>query len=128
MYKEESGIIDPFFNDKTGIKVIGTYVRDEHRYLIKESQVSYIADKFSLSFYNNLGFSYIVNTDGDVLIRTNHKNANRTFQNLFDIIDLEKIIMLILNRLKTHWLISKRELHCLIIMIIQMCFVMFQCQ
>lgn len=90
LYKEESGIIDPFFNDKTGIKVIGTYVRDEHRYLIKESQVSYIADKFSLSFYNNLGFSYIVNTDGDVLIRTNHKNANRTFQNLFDIIDLEK--------------------------------------
>ena len=43
--------------------------------------------------------------------------------------NLEKlIIMLILNRLKTHWLISKRELHCLIIMIIQMCFVMFQCQ
>ena len=40
LYKEESGIIDPFFNDKTGIKVIGTYVRDGHRYLIKESQVS----------------------------------------------------------------------------------------
>lgn len=87
--QSNNGIIDPYINHFTGVKVIGTYVKEGNSYLIKESRVSYIAKEFSLSFYNDLGFSYVVNKDGNVLVRSNHKNANRTFQNLFDIIDLE---------------------------------------
>ena len=49
-----------------------------------------IIDSFSLSFYNNAGFSYIVNTQGDVLIRSPHPNSNKTVQNLFDMLPVSK--------------------------------------
>ena len=44
--------------------------------------VAAIAGEFSLSFYNNAGFSYIINTGGDVLIRSPHPGSNKTVKNL----------------------------------------------
>lgn len=86
---DNNGITQPYFNNQTGVNVIATYTKIDNKLLIKETNVDYFVKQFSLSFYNNLGFSYIVNNDGEVLIRSNHKNSNRTMKNLYDIIDLE---------------------------------------
>lgn len=85
----DKGITKPYFNRLNGVRTIASYIKSGDEMLVKETSVDYIANQFSLSFYNDLGFSYIVDDTGNVLIRTDHKNANRTMQNLFDIIDLE---------------------------------------
>ncbi|MCE2604094.1 hypothetical protein LH384_33945, partial [Pseudomonas aeruginosa] len=38
------------------------------------------------SFYNNEGFSYIADHDGEILIRSSHPNSNKTVKNLFDML------------------------------------------
>ena len=55
-------------------------------YLVKEYEVDNIADSFSLSFYNDTGFSYVVHKNGDVLIRSPHINSNKMMKNLFDML------------------------------------------
>ena len=57
-----------------------------HGLMQKGEVVSALSKEFSISFYNENGFSYIINRDGDVLIHPYHKNSNRTFLNFFDII------------------------------------------
>ncbi len=87
----ERGIIDPHISSVTGVNVFDLYVKVSLRdgtegYLVKEHEISSIVDSFSLSFYRDAGFSYVVNTDGDVLIRPPHPNSNKTVQNLFDML------------------------------------------
>lgn len=89
-----SSIRDPFLDDYTGVKTIGVYerftFRDGTQGLAQKTRpLSSITERFSLSFFNQTGFSYVVNQNGDVLIRSLHKDSNRTFQNLFDIINLQ---------------------------------------
>ncbi|MFQ8704570.1 MAG: EAL domain-containing protein [Thomasclavelia sp.] len=96
-----SGITKPYFNNETGVNVIATYTKINNELLIKETKVDYFVKQFSLSFYNDLGFSYIVNSDGDVLIRSSHKNSNRTMKNLYDIIDLEGNKQDVINSFKS---------------------------
>lgn len=88
------GIREPFLDGRTGIWTLGYYRRfswpDGTRGLIQKSQpLSEISERFSLSFYNDTGFSYVVNQEGNILLRSMHRNSNRTFQNLFDIINLQ---------------------------------------
>lgn len=87
----ESGIIDPHISSFTGVNVFDLFVRVDFAdgstgYLVKEYEVDAIVDSFSLSFYDDAGFSYVVNADGDVLIRPPHPNSNKTVQNLFDML------------------------------------------
>lgn len=89
--KQDSGILDPHISSVTGVNVFELFVRvklqdDTTGYLIKQYEVESIVDSFSLSFYNDAGFSYVVNTQGDVLIRSPHPNSNKTVQNLFDML------------------------------------------
>ncbi|MCB6926805.1 response regulator [Enterocloster bolteae] len=86
-----NGIIDPHISSVTGVNVfdlfMGVTLKDGGRgYLVKEYEVDCIVDSFTLSFYNNAGFSYVVNQKGDVLIRSPHPNSNKTVQNLFDML------------------------------------------
>lgn len=88
------GMREPFLEGRTGVWTVGVYERfffadGTAGYLQKVQPRSEIADRFSLSFYGNTGFSYVVNREGAILIRSQHRNSNRTFQNLFDIIDLQ---------------------------------------
>ena len=90
-----SGILDPHISSVTGVNVFELFVRVSLQdgttgYLVKQYEVESIIDSFSLSFYNNAGFSYIVNTQGDVLIRSPHPNSNKTVQNLFDMLPVSK--------------------------------------
>lgn len=88
------GIREPFLDGRTGVWTLGYYETftwpDGTKGLVQKTQpLSEIAERFSLSFYNDTGFSYVVNQDGDILLRSMHRNSNRTFHNLFDIIDLQ---------------------------------------
>lgn len=79
----------------TGVNVFDLFVRVKLKdgtagYLIKQYEVESIVDSFSLSFYNNAGFSYVVNTKGNLLIRSPHPNSNKTVQNLFDMLPLTR--------------------------------------
>lgn len=91
---EPNGIREPFYDGYTGVRSIGVYEQfnfadGTHGLVQKTRSVKSIRENFTLSFYNNTGFSYIINLDGEVLIRSLHKNSNRTIQNLFDMINME---------------------------------------
>lgn len=86
------GVREPFLDGRTGVWTLGYYESfswpDGTRGLVQKTQpLSEIAERFSLSFYNDTGFSYVVNREGSILMRSMHRNSNRTFHNLFDIID-----------------------------------------
>lgn len=86
------GILDPHISSVTGVNVFNLFIRlnladGTAAYLVKEYEVDSIVDSFSLSFYQNAGFSYVVDSDGNVLIRPPHPNSNKTVQNLFDILE-----------------------------------------
>lgn len=91
----ESGISEPYLNDYDGHETIGYYQRivfanGAHGIVRKGQRLSYLREEFSLSYYNNTGFSYIVKLDGDIMIRPTHKDSNRTFHNFFDIVSHSK--------------------------------------
>ena len=88
----KSGIVDPHISSATGVNVFNQFVEVTMKdgtkgFLTKEYETDSIADSFSLSFYNNAGFSYVVNIRGDVLIRSPHPNSNKTVNNLFDMLE-----------------------------------------
>lgn len=90
----ESGIMKPFLDEKTGTNMLGVYERFEFAdgtkgVARKARPLEDVAERFSLSFYNNSGFSYVVDDTGNVIIRSPHPNSNRTFTNLHDIVGFE---------------------------------------
>lgn len=91
----EYGIVNPHISSSTGVNVFDFYTQvkladGSINYLVKEYNVAAIAGEFSLSFYNNAGFSYIINTGGDVLIRSPHPGSNKTVKNIFDMLPAGK--------------------------------------
>lgn len=87
----DRGIINPHISSATGVNVFDLYMKVQLKdgtegYLLKEYEVESIVDSFSLSFYNDAGFSYVIDTEGDVLIRPPHPGSNKTVKNLFDML------------------------------------------
>ncbi|ERT48173.1 response regulator [Enterococcus faecium] len=85
------GIRENYLNIYDGQNTMGVYecflfADGVHGLMQKGERVSTLSKEFSISFYDESGFSYIINRDGDVLIRPYHKNSNRTFLNFFDMI------------------------------------------
>ncbi|WP_347559816.1 ATP-binding protein [Clostridium sp. AM58-1XD] len=85
------GVVNPHISSVTGVNVFDIFIEIKmadgtEGYLIKEYEVDEIADSFSLSFYNNSGFSYVVNAKGEILIRSPHPNSNKTIKNIFDML------------------------------------------
>ena len=88
------GMREPYLDGYTGVWNVAYYERFTFAdgtagYVQKTQARADLAEEFSLSFYDDSGFSYVVNRAGDILIRSEHRNSNRTIQNLFDIIDLQ---------------------------------------
>ena len=86
-----AGFRENYLNIYDGQNTMGVYecflfADGAHGLMQKGERVSELSKEFSISFYNDSGFSYITNQDGDVLIRPFHKNSNRTFLNIFDVI------------------------------------------
>ena len=87
----QSGIINPHISSISGVNVFDLYVKvalqdGTAAVLVKEYAVGAMVDSFSVSFYDDAGFSYVTNRQGDVLIRPPHPNSNKTVQNLFDML------------------------------------------
>ena len=81
-------MIDPHISSVTGVNVFNLFVKTVLQdgtsgFLVKEYEVGDIVDTFTLSFYQDAGFSYVINQTGDVLIRSPHPKSNKTVQNLF---------------------------------------------
>ncbi len=87
----EQGILDSHICTVTGdsvfnIFVKGTLADGTTAYLVKEYFTKEIAEQFTLSFYDNIGFSYLINQNGVIMVRPRHKNGNKTIYNIFDMI------------------------------------------
>lgn len=87
----QTGITEPYCNELTGELTLGYYERVTFTdgavgIAEKGRRMSNLRKEFSLSFFNDTGFSYIVNSGGDIMVRSTNKNSNRTASNLFDII------------------------------------------
>ena len=90
----ERGVMEPFLDERTGSNMIGVYERfafsDGTPGIVRKARpLNDMEARFSLSFYNGSGFSYVVNTEGDVVMRSQHRNSNRTFSNIYDIVGYE---------------------------------------
>ena len=90
----ERGVMEPFLDERTGSNMIGVYERfafsDGTPGIVRKARpLNDMEARFSLSFYNGSGFSYVVNTEGDVVMRSQHRDSNRTFSNIFDIVGFE---------------------------------------
>lgn len=90
----ERGVLNPFLDEVTGVNMIGVYEKftfaDGTLGLARKARpLQEVADRFSLSFYDDTGFSYVVNADGDIVVRSSHRNSNRTIANLFDLVQHE---------------------------------------
>ena len=83
--------IATYLNFYTGQLTLGHYkkftFKDGKTAVIRKGQLmDYLRQEFSLSFYNETGFSYVLDDGGDILIRPPHKNSNRTAINLSDLL------------------------------------------
>ncbi|MDO5378951.1 MAG: response regulator, partial [Clostridia bacterium] len=89
---QNRGVREPYCNGYNGLSTLGYYEHfvfaDGMSGLVQKGQlVSDISEEFSLSFYGDTAFSYIVNAQGDILIRPVHPNSNRAALNIYDVIE-----------------------------------------
>lgn len=92
---KELGILDAHSSSVTGENVFNIFCRfalsnGTAACLVKEYRAKEIAAQFTPSFYGHSGFSYLVNRDGAIMVRSRHRNSNKTIQNLFDLIPKEE--------------------------------------
>lgn len=89
----KSGVREPAVSVLTGRNVLSCYERFDFAdgnkgIIIEELLLSSVSNEFSITFFNDTGFSHIINSNGDILVRSSHKNSSRSFDNIFDIIDV----------------------------------------
>jgi len=89
----ENGVCEPAVSVLTGRNVMYCYERfdfadGDNGIIVEELLLSSVSNEFSLTFFNDTGFSHIINSDGDILVRSSHKNSSRSFNNIFDVIDV----------------------------------------
>lgn len=85
----DRGVREPYKGDYTGLDMIGYYQRidfaDGVPAMVYESApVSRISQEFTMSFYDDSGFSYIVNSNGDVLVRPDGRYSNDVQSNIIE--------------------------------------------
>lgn len=90
----DRGVLEPFLDERTGGNMIGVYERftfsDGTPGIVRKARpLGDVEERFSLSFYNDSGFSYVVNDEGEVVMRSQHRDSNRTFSSIYDIVGFE---------------------------------------
>lgn len=90
----DRNVISPFLDETTGVNMVGVYEKitfaDGTPGLVRKARpLQDVADRYALSFYENAGFSYVVDQEGDIVIRSSHRNSNRTIANIYDLVDHE---------------------------------------
>ena len=84
-----SGLWDNYTGIFTGVPMFGYYetftFQNGHRGLIQKAyERSEVLESFSLSIYGGQGFGYILNPQGDILLRSVLRNDGQTYDNIFD--------------------------------------------
>lgn len=87
-------IEEPYISEINGLNILGchenfTFADGVKGVVCKSSPVSKVVEEFALSVYDGAGFSYIVNRNGDILIRSIHRDSSHTYQNVFDAMELK---------------------------------------
>ena len=88
------GVLDAHISSVTGEHVFNIFVRGvlqsgEEIWLVKEYSTREVAERFTLTFYDKTGFSYLVDRSGEIMVRPAHRNSNKTVSGLFDMLDEE---------------------------------------
>jgi signal transduction histidine kinase/ActR/RegA family two-component response regulator len=88
----DKGWTTPFYNQYDGRRYIGYYERfyftDGVEGIIrKDLDITGLGEQYSLTFYNGQGYSYVIDKTGDIIVRPQDKQSNRTLSNAFDVID-----------------------------------------
>ncbi len=86
-----SGVRNPYMGTLTDNTMFGYYecftFADGVEGMIQKSyDSSKVSEMFSLSFYNNQGFAYVVNQNGDILVRSVGMLGDHLYGNIFDIV------------------------------------------
>lgn len=85
----DTGVRESYIGIYTETQMFGYYERftfkDGAKGMIQKGYESdRISEEFTLSFYNDQGFAYVVNADGDVLVRPFQTERDPIGQNIFD--------------------------------------------
>ena len=88
---EKRGYNEPYCNLVNGVRTLGVYAnfdfKDGKKGIVRLGQyTSALKNEFTLTFFDGAGFSYIVNSVGDVIIHSLQTNSNHTFLNVFELI------------------------------------------
>ena len=86
-----SGVRDTFTGIFSGAPRFGyyetfTFGNGDTGLIQKSYDRSEVSEAFSLSFYNDQGLAYVVNQDGDILLRSIGMISDRLYENIFDIV------------------------------------------
>lgn len=86
----DKGIREPYLNEYTGQRTMGyykkfTFADGTNGFVQMACLLSEVSDRFSLTYYNDTGASYLINKKGDILIKS--KNGRQTYDNVFNMIE-----------------------------------------
>ena len=84
-----SGIWDNYIGIFTGVPMFGYYetftFQNGHRGLVQKTyERSKVLETFQLSIYGGQGFGYILNPEGDILLRSASMSSSQSYDNVFD--------------------------------------------
>lgn len=87
----EQGWVAAFYSPYDGKRYVGYYERflfsDGAEGVIRKNiDVNELGARYSLFFFNGQGYSYVVDQQGSIIIRSQNKHSNRTLANIFDVI------------------------------------------
>jgi len=89
-----SGVEGPYVSEANGERNLGSYecftFADGVPGLVRRAKpLSLVVDEFSLSFYEGEGVSYIVDREGNILVRSERGNESIAFDNIFEMMEEE---------------------------------------
>ena len=85
------GGIEPHIHPITGRRVLSVYVPvvvqgGNRALLLMSTPIEKLYGHYSPAFYGNQGYSYVVDEHGGIVLRSIHHLSNKTFVNVFDIL------------------------------------------
>ena len=89
--KYNKKMVPPHLSSLNGRRVISiftnvTFADGVRGYLVKEMSTNELRDAFSISFFQNQGHPYLINRQGDILLRSTTAKGNKTSKNLFTLL------------------------------------------
>lgn len=89
------GIINPHTSSSNGARVFNIYVtfhmdNGKKAFLVREFKINEITDTFTLNYYGDDGFTYITDSNGEILIRPTNTLSNLTMHNIFEVLSSQE--------------------------------------